>query len=392
MRFGVLDGWRGVAALLVALDRLAVHGVLHGLPLLTHSYLFVDFFFVLSGFVVTHAYLDRLKDGNSTVAFAIRRFGRLWPLHAALLALFVAFEAVRWWLAARGTALEAAPFTGGNAPSTILPNLMFLQGLGLYDHLTWNQPSWSISTEFWTYLVFALVCLTARSRLTIVSGVIVAVSLFLVGLLSPDAMNATNDYGLPRCLAGFFAGSLTYRLWRAMRARTEATVRRRAGMLEPALVLAAGAFVWFAGVTPASLAAPIVFAALVYVFAFEAGPVSRVMDTRPFHALGAWSYSIYMVAYFVALMFERALNTLARGTSLVRIDTVQGIEGARRGFVVELPFAGDLVVLAYATVVVVVSWLTYRTVEAPARRLFNRLADAYEARAGRARAKTQPAE
>ena len=80
-RFHVLDAWRGIAALLVALERLHAHGVFYSLPFVRNSYLFVDFFFVLSGFVIAHAYADKITDARSALTFALRRFGRLWPLH-----------------------------------------------------------------------------------------------------------------------------------------------------------------------------------------------------------------------------------------------------------------------------------------------------------------------
>ena len=60
VRFKTLDSWRGITALLVA-----VHNF--GYPQTTfvmHSSFFVDFFFVLSGFVISHAYMDKLKSGG----------------------------------------------------------------------------------------------------------------------------------------------------------------------------------------------------------------------------------------------------------------------------------------------------------------------------------------
>ena len=49
----------------------------------------VDFFFVLSGFVITHAYAGRLPSAETRVTFFKRRFARLWPLHATMLGLFI---------------------------------------------------------------------------------------------------------------------------------------------------------------------------------------------------------------------------------------------------------------------------------------------------------------
>ncbi len=64
-----------------------------------NAWLFVDFFFVLSGFVIAYAYLDSLGTPRATRIFVIRRIGRVWPLHVVLLGVFVAFEApVRSWV------------------------------------------------------------------------------------------------------------------------------------------------------------------------------------------------------------------------------------------------------------------------------------------------------
>ena len=60
IHFGVLDSWRGVAALLVALFHLNILSSIYSLHFIRNSYLFVDFFFVLSGFVISHSYGHRL--------------------------------------------------------------------------------------------------------------------------------------------------------------------------------------------------------------------------------------------------------------------------------------------------------------------------------------------
>ena len=112
--FRVLDSWRGVAALLVALFHLNLYSAIYTLDFVRNAYLFVDFFFVLSGFVISYSYGDRLKTFDELGEFAIRRFGRLWPLHAVVLLAFVAAESAKAVLAARGASFYLPPFTGTN--------------------------------------------------------------------------------------------------------------------------------------------------------------------------------------------------------------------------------------------------------------------------------------
>jgi peptidoglycan/LPS O-acetylase OafA/YrhL len=92
VRFEVLDSWRGICALLVTLFHFPAAGWLATNGFIRGSYLFVDFFFVLSGFVIAHAYGERLGDGTSFRKFMVTRFGRLFPLHAFML---LAFRGVR---------------------------------------------------------------------------------------------------------------------------------------------------------------------------------------------------------------------------------------------------------------------------------------------------------
>ncbi|MGN1359501.1 MAG: acyltransferase family protein, partial [Kiritimatiellia bacterium] len=81
-RFEVLDGLRGIAALLVVAFHLleSYSGGDHTRQILNHGYLAVDFFFVLSGFVIGYAYDDRWGQGLTLREFFKRRLVRLHPM------------------------------------------------------------------------------------------------------------------------------------------------------------------------------------------------------------------------------------------------------------------------------------------------------------------------
>src|ERR1700761_7501775 len=124
MRFRALDSWRGIAALLVALFHLNLVSPIYSLDFVRNGYLFVDFFFVLSGFVITHGYADRLGTLQGVGAFAFKRFRRLWPLHVIVLAMFVLVESTKAIAAARGASFYAPPFTGATGSSAVLLNIV----------------------------------------------------------------------------------------------------------------------------------------------------------------------------------------------------------------------------------------------------------------------------
>src|ERR1700761_6810746 len=208
--FKVLDSWRGIAALLVSLFHLNLYSVIYPLDFVRNAYLFVDFFFVLSGFVITYSYGDRLKTLGDLGTFAIKRFGRLWPLHVVVLLAFVAVESAKAVLAARGTSFYLPPFTRANTLATIPVNLVFGQSFGLVQHLTWNAPSWSICAEFWTYLVFATVLVASstwfagfRFAETTLVLIVLTLSVLILVLFAKSGIDASYDLGFARCLYGF---------------------------------------------------------------------------------------------------------------------------------------------------------------------------------------------
>ncbi len=86
-RYVVLDSWRGICAILVALFHFPLQWHFQSTTFVRGSWLFVDFFFVLSGFVIAHAYAGKLSTRRDLFAFVIRRFGR--TLAAAFRASYV---------------------------------------------------------------------------------------------------------------------------------------------------------------------------------------------------------------------------------------------------------------------------------------------------------------
>jgi peptidoglycan/LPS O-acetylase OafA/YrhL len=144
-----LDGLRGIAALAVVafhfniffLPQARLAGILPGV---SHAYLAVDLFFLMSGFVMAHVY-GRLLAANWREhwrRFVIARFARLYPVFAVtLVVMFVA-------VALSHIPLTYVLFSGR---TLALQPLMLQQWT---SGLSWNYPSWSISTETEAYVYF----------------------------------------------------------------------------------------------------------------------------------------------------------------------------------------------------------------------------------------------
>jgi len=374
-RFAVLDGWRGVCAVLVALYHVEVIGEIYAghlraLPVIDNAYLFVDFFFVLSGFVIAHTYQTRITSAGEFLSFEIRRFGRVWPLHMAILLVFIVLELAKLYARARGMGMESRPFSNSFSVPAIFTNIFLAQTFGLDSGLTWNQPSWSIGAEFYTYLAFALLVLAGRRRFVLAALATALASACIVAVFSPDYMRATFDYGFFRCLYGFFVGVLVRQLGRFDRGVDK---RRSIGStaLELALVLLMLLFVSVANARPISLLSPLLFAMAVYVFARERGAVSHLLRTRPFRFAGARSYSIYMTHALVLVTMARIIRTVqAHGGAVERIGA--NVDGSREQLLwFGSSWSSDGLVLVFLLLLFVTASITYRFIENPGRALFN---------------------
>jgi peptidoglycan/LPS O-acetylase OafA/YrhL len=331
------------------------------------SFLFVDFFFALSGFVIAHACSEKVRTGQGLAKFMVTRFGRLFPLHAFMLAAFVGFELLR--LAIPSLSGGEPPFTGAFSPDTLPANLALLHGIGIHDHLSWNAPSWSISTELFAYMFFGLsVLLLGKRSLALFALAAIAGPLVLFNY-SPDFMDATYDLGLVRCLYGFSAGVLTHvhiagKIDRGPETREALWTWTLA---ELTIIAAIVLFVSTMSKNAGGLLAPPLFAFAVALFSHEGGYVSRLMKTRPLLLLGTVSYSIYMTHIFVQ---SRMMN-LAK---IVDRSFVEGIltvskDGASYSQAIAIP-----AVLMMGALTVLASYVTYTLIEAPGRDFFKRLA------------------
>lgn len=372
-RFECVDALRGICALLVALLHCQTYSHIVGVRFFGNAYLFVDFFFVLSGFVIASNYAERLRDGYSLGSFAILRFGRVYPLYLVTLGAFVAMEAVQIVIPSLGAMGGSAPFSAPRQSwDTILANVLLLQSFGGYGFLTWNTPGWSIATEFWTYMCFACVVRYAYGSRVIILAATLVLALGLILALSPHAMNTTFNYGFIRTLAGFSAGALLYEVYKRRHA-ARWLARANATTLELGAIGLAIAFVTFADQRPVSVLAPFVFAGVVLVFIAEAGRVSRWLKAPAFQMLGSLSYSIYMVHLFLGTYITNLgklvqsklghpmLTEIAHGSERLRVLGTTRIEG-------------DIWLLCILASVLICSWVTYRFIEVPCREWFRDLA------------------
>jgi len=350
-----LDSLRGIAAMLVALFHFRISGHVMESPLVRNGWIFVDFFFVLSGFVICHAYGDRLAARTVSVGrFMALRMGRIYPLHFAVLMAWLAFELLKL-AAGKG----GAAFTGDYDPLTLLYNILLLQSFGLQDSLGWNQPAWSIAAEMWVYLLFAVLLAIFSDRGRWIFVLLGGGALIWLVIASPRALDATFDLGFVRCVFGFSLGLVVhaiYARWPMPRQWPLAT------FAEALLAGAAIGFVWFFGSGWPTFFAPFLFAAVVLVFAMERGAICRWLCWTPLVWLGQLSYSIYMVHALVEVRLAGLLKRFGGALGISQVGT-----GEHDQMWKAAPLLGDFLGLLVLLVVVATSFISYRLIELPAR-------------------------
>ena len=204
-----LESIRGIAALLVVLFHMpAWNARLQDIRFIHNGYYMVDLFFVLSGFVMNLNYGDRLHSVRDLARFQFLRLGRLYPMHLLFLLLAVLTAASSWIAAAafglnipNGSAFKDATF------AAFTEQLLLIHSLGFFKIAhPFNLPSWSISVEFYTYLVFGIMCLISQYVLRL--SAFVALSGAALVLLSFGGENIGNFSAILQCLAGYFMGCL----------------------------------------------------------------------------------------------------------------------------------------------------------------------------------------
>lgn len=286
-KFLTLDALRGVAALVVV----EFHVV--GSTLVTHGYLAVDFFFLLSGFVLALAYQERLDAGWSTLTFLKVRLIRLYPLYllGTVLGLATAIGLAKF-----------GPVSHAFSSYAILTALaLFMLPAIISVPLTRSAaypldfPTWSLVIEIIANVVHAIL-LRRRSDRFLAATVLLCGSLLLLlvklaGRVDVGSSTRTLPEGVMRVLFSYTLGMLLFRLWK------RGTFRLRLPfLLSPILLTLALMTPWCGGHV-------VRYDLLVIFFFFPILLLASASSTPPApltslaRTLGRMSYAIYVLHF-----------------------------------------------------------------------------------------------
>ncbi|PWT70738.1 MAG: hypothetical protein C5B59_20255 [Bacteroidetes bacterium] len=353
---------RGVAALLVFLLHFQALVTNFIFPSQTHffelSYLMVDLFFIMSGFIILHVYGSRFSTGMSVrnfSEFTLARFARIYPLHLFTLVVLIIFAAIA---NAWGPIFD---------PKAIPANILLIHSFGLFHIFTWNVPSWSISAEWWAYMIFPLIVLflSKNKRLAILTLIPLIVltycalmywlprkNYFVPNVPVPHNLDITFDYGYIRGMAGFVTGMLAYELYQS---------RLLANFFQKDLValLVVLGTIYLMHVKINDGICILLFALVVLCFACNDGRLQRLCNFRFAQFIGDISYSIYLIQTFLFVPFLSGLR-------LPLIKYGNAITESKATF-----WVGLMYFAIFLVVIIGLSTLSYIFIEVPCRKWLN---------------------
>lgn len=355
--YDILDGLRGVAALLVILYH--VFECFDWTPV-PHGYLAVDFFFVLSGFVIGYAYDDRWGKGLTVGTFFKRRLIRLHPMviiGAIIGAVcFLLQGGVRWdgthvsigWvMVAMLLGMFMLPLYPGAAAD--------VRGNG--EMFPLNGPSWSLFFEYIGNILYALLLRRLPTKwlavIASVTGCLLAYIAVGDGYLGVGWSMVDGGLwtGLVRMLFPYTVGMLMARVFRP--------VKKASGVfwicgivifLVGCLPLVFGEMQpWQSGLYDA-LCVIIVFPCLVWLGASQMsiGAVTQ----RVSHFLGELSYPLYAVHYPLMYLFYAHIGFNGDLVPIAKLNDVWPVA-------LILPFA-----------CILLAWICWRFYDRPVKRYF----------------------
>jgi peptidoglycan/LPS O-acetylase OafA/YrhL len=299
-------------------------------PFFSQGHFAVPIFFILSGYVLTHNYMESIGariSFSGLFRFWGRRLLRIYPLHlATLLAVLLMV------LAARSLGLTITE--SGYSRRDFVLNLLLVHTWVPHFRLNWNYPSWSISSEWFAYLFFPLACLVfiRIHRLSMLAGLAllfysVSIGLMLAGDRLPFA-EMTAVVG-PFLLGCIFARAITLGYVPRFDLRIGTWLLLLTLVLIPSL----------AAQQALAIAMMTTGAALVFALAAAGEGCSRFWLWKPLIVLGEVSYSLYLVHTIV----QKLVNEIAPSARF-----------ADRSLMVRLPILG-----VYVAAIAVATWLAH---------------------------------
>lgn len=314
--YNILDGLRGVAAIVVVCFHLfEAYATSHVDQIINHGYLAVDFFFILSGFVIGYAYDDRWKT-LTIKEFLKRRFIRLHPMvviGAVIGAIMFYFQECSVWDVSKVTVTMLIVATLMNA--FLIPATPGVEIRGLTEMYPLNGPSWSLFFEYIGNILYAFFIRKLPTKALSILILLAGCGLAAFAIWGPYgdicvgfALTGDNMLGGSlRLLFSFSAGLLLSRIFRPAHIKGAFWICSLSVIVLLSVPrLGGNEHFWMNGIYD-TVCFALLFPLIVYLGA--SGKTTDKTTTRICKFLGDISYPLYMVHYpFIYLYYAWVKN------------------------------------------------------------------------------------
>jgi peptidoglycan/LPS O-acetylase OafA/YrhL len=298
-----LNGARALPPLVLVLFHFCEQRGYFGIPAIDlfvgKGYIWVEFFFALSGFVLIHVYGAQFRMPDY-VTFLKKRLARLYPLHLATLLLLLALVGFTRAIAplTGQTSIFDQPYHPIVSGITFVANLFLVQAWNLFPYLSWNAPAWFVSVELLLCIlfpVFAALSRGGRRRGILLIGAGIAGLAALASTSGNDGLDITFHNGIFRGMAGFAVGGGMAVVYRGLKRIDIHLVN----VLQLGVVAGLVFAIYFGGPrhTGNDVLTAALMMALIFVLALDKGVVARLFQSGALTRLGEWSYAIYLVQF-----------------------------------------------------------------------------------------------
>lgn len=365
-----LTSLRGIAAILVAV--LHFHFFLGPIvpykdaAIIDKFYLMVDLFFILSGFIMCYVYERTFEKGfkkSNYKDFLIARLARIYPLHIlTLLAEFLIFLSL---ILIGKFDILSPPNQHLYRLDAIPVQLTFLQTVGIYNFDTFNAPAWSLSAEWWAYVLFPFLFLLFRKIgfknwffpffIAVMGWLIIE---FILSGLEPFLNNPPNPnkqsldvnwhYGTLRGIFGFIAGM---GVWQLYKNKNFLSALGNGWILLTLSLIVFGAM--YLGLYDTFIV--VVFTLIILSSAYGSKNIDAFYKFSIFRKIGEWSFSIYIWhMVFIHIIMLYFINQRS-----------EPIKGLLRPFKNDYPV--KLLLVIFLLITCLIGYLSFRYIEKPTR-------------------------
>ena len=342
-----LETLRGIAALMVALYHYPSTSFLY----FEDGFLAVYFFFSLSGFVITLNYFNKINNFNDLIRFQTRRFFRLYPVHLLLLLTVLCIQFLKL-IALKFFNLDSTNYAF--SPVNIFSLTDFFQHIFLTQSITnfgnflsWNSVAWTISAEFYAYLIFGLLTLIVRRNKKIF------IILLLLYILFEELITLSLKYYINsvflNCLFYFSIGSIVYFIYE----KTKFRINDFYFIIFLLIVISYNKIFY--------LNNAILFAVFIYLILIikHNTILFKCLNFSPLVYFGSVSYSFYMIHQSVLYLYIQSLKFIFG----INFNNMSGVTTNTGN-----PYYDTLIMLSYIAISLFIASFIYKFVEEKFRR------------------------